>query len=380
MKSQSPSRKILVSVTNDLVTDNRVKRLCSMLTEMGHTVEFIGRKLPESPPLSSEKYTQTRMRLLFSKSAFFYAEYNIRLFFHLLFSKSDVLVANDLDTLPANYLVSRFKNIPLVYDSHELFTEVPELEENAFAKWVWLRIEKSIVPRLSHCITVNQSIADILEKRYGVKFLVFRNMPYRFHPPVRKTRAELGLPADKKIIILQGNGINVRRGAEEAVEAMKHIDFPCLLLIIGNGDVIPALKQKVQQENLHEKVWFKGRLPYEELMQYTLNADLGITLDKGDNLNYLYSLPNKIFDYIQAGIPVLSSPLPELKNIIETYEVGDCIEQFETEHIAKKMEECLNDENRRSTWKKNLTFAAEKLCRENEEIELKKRYEQILQK
>lgn len=289
-------------------------------------------------------------------------------------------MANDLDTLPANYLVSRFKNIPLVYDSHELFTEVPELEENAFAKSVWLRIEKSIIPRLSHCITVNQSIADILENRYGVKFLVFRNMPYRFHPPVRKTRDELGLPADKKIIILQGNGINVRRGAEEAVEAMKHIDFPCLLLIIGNGDVIPALKQKVQQENLHEKVWFKGRLPYEELMQYTLNADLGITLDKGDNLNYLYSLPNKIFDYIQAGIPVLSSPLPELKNIIETYEVGDCIEQFETEHIAKKMEECLNDENRRSTWKKNLTFAAEKLCRENEEIELKKRYEQILQK
>eukprot|EP01034_Spumella_vulgaris_P000460 gene460-608_t len=207
-----------------------------MLVGLGYDVTFIGRKLPQSPPLPAERYKMHRMKLLFTSSAFFYAEYNLRLFFFLLFHRADVLVANDLDTLLANYLVARIKGSTLVYDSHELFTEVPELDHNAFAKKTWLRLERWIVPKLKFTVTVNRSIADILEKRYGVPFRVLRNMPYRYHPTETKTRAELGLPADKKIIILQGSGINVRRGAEEAVEAMKYLKVPAILLIVGNGD------------------------------------------------------------------------------------------------------------------------------------------------
>jgi glycosyltransferase involved in cell wall biosynthesis len=268
----------------------------------------------------------------------------------------------------------------LVYDSHELFTEVPELESNSFAKKTWLALEKWIVPKLKHGITVNQSIANILRERYGVPFMVLRNMPYRYHPKTKKTRQELGLPEDKKIIILQGNGINVRRGAEEAVEAMKYLKVPAVLLVVGNGDVIPVLKETVSAENLSDRVIFKGRLPFDEMMQYTCNADLGITFDKGDNLNYLYSLPNKIFDYIQAEIPVLSSRLPELEGIIHQYEIGECIDSHHPEHIAQMLELCLTNEELRLKWHKNLSLAANILCRENEEIELREMYGQFLRK
>lgn len=375
---ESRKKRAVVSVTNDLVTDNRVRRLCAMLAGMGVDTVFVGRRLPGSPPLPRETYRMHRMRLLFNRNALFYAEYNIRLFLYLLFRRADILVANDLDTLPANYLASVFKGVPLVYDSHELFTEVPELDHNAFAKKTWLRLERWIVPKLRYAVTVNASIAGILEQRYGVPFMVLRNMPYRYVPTGKKSRAELGLPADRRIIILQGSGINVRRGAEEAVEAMKYLQVPALLLIVGNGDVIPVLKETVDREHLQDRVLFKPRMPYAELMQYTANADLGITLDKGDNLNYLYSLPNKIFDYIQAGIPVLSSRLPELERIVDTYGIGDCIDTHDPRHIAEKMTYSLTDDAAREKWAKNLSLAAEILCRENEETALKKLYGELI--
>lgn len=373
-------KRVIVSVTNDLVTDNRVRRLCSMLAEMGYDVWFVGRHLPHSPSLPKEKYRMVRMRLLFRRSVLFYAEYNIRLFLFLLFRKADVLVANDLDTLLPNYIISKLKGLELVYDSHELFTEVPELKDGSFAKRTWETLERAIIPNLRHCITVNLSIAGIFQKKYGVSFMVLRNMPYRYRPSFQKKREELGLPVHKKIIVLQGNGINVERGAEEAVLAIKYMKIPVLLLFIGNGDVLPTLKQIVKREQLDDKVKFLDRMSYADMMQYTAAADLGITFDKPKSLNYYYSLPNKIFDYIQAEIPVLASRLPELEHVINDYDIGDFIEEHSPVHIAEKMEACLTDNIRRENWRENLRKASVELCRENEETEMKALYEKFLKK
>jgi glycosyltransferase involved in cell wall biosynthesis len=317
---------------------------------------------------------------VFNRNVFFYAEYNIRLFFYLLFQKTDLIISNDLDTLPACRLAAMLKRKPLVYDSHELFTEVPELETNPFAKNTWKLLEKLSVPGIRYAITVNDSIAKILGKRYGVPFRVVRNVPERYTPAERKTRAELGLPENKKIIILQGSGINVRRGAEEAVMAMKQLDIPAVLLIAGSGDVIPELKKITVEEKLQDKILFKNKMPYSELMAHTAVCDLGLTLDKGDNLNYLYSLPNKLFDYIQAGIPVLASDLPEIRNIVDKYRVGEITESTEPVYLAQKIKFCLTDMEKRMTWQKNTTFAAETCCRSNEEHILSDLYEQVFPK
>jgi len=338
-------QRVIVSVINDLSSDQRVNRTCETLQELGYDVFLVGRDQRKSLPLKPRPYKTKRMKLLFEKGALFYAEFNIRLFLFLLFKKFDVLHSNDLDTLLANRLIQKIKGGELVYDSHEYFTEVPELKEGSFAKKMWLRIEKLIFPNLKYVFTVNQSIAEIYEKLYGVKLKIMRNVPIsgKFSSYVKiKTRKELGLPLDKRIILLQGAGINVDRGAEEMVEAMKWID--AVFLVVGSGDVIEPLKEKVSDSNLTGKVIFTGRVPFEELVSYTKIADVGVTLDKDTNLNYKYSLPNKLFDYFQSDLPVIASDLIEVRRIMDEYKAGIILSSHDPKKMAEEINNYLKDD------------------------------------
>jgi glycosyltransferase involved in cell wall biosynthesis len=349
--------RAIVSVINDLVTDRRVHKTCKVLTEQDYEVILVGRVLKNSLPLDERVYRTHRMNLLFEKGVAFYAEFTIRLFFFLLKNKASLLVANDLDTLLPNYYFSNRRKIALVFDSHEIFCEVPELQETPLKKKIWERLEKSIVPKLKYCITVNQSIANWFNQKYKVDFKVVRNIPDKISVNKIKNRAELNLPTDKKIILLQGAGINIQRGAEEAVEAMQYIDN-AILLIIGGGDAISNLELRIKNLELQHKVVMLPKMKPEELYQYTCNADIGLSLDKATNLNYQYSLPNKLFDYVCAGIPVLASPLTEIKSFIEKYNIGVCIENHTAKHIADKMNYMLTSTDY-SLWKANTKIAAE---------------------
>jgi glycosyltransferase involved in cell wall biosynthesis len=359
-------KKVLVSVINDLVTDQRVKKVCGTISQLGSDITLVGRRLRNSPSMDERAYEVHRMNLLFEKGPLFYAEYNLRLFGFLLANKADLLVSNDLDTLLPNFLASRIKRIPLVYDSHEYFTEVPELVDRPIVQKIWKSIERWIFPKLKQVFTVNDSIADLFYKDYGIRPIVVRNIPPKSDHQILKTRKELGLPEDKNILILQGAGINVHRGSEEMVEAMPFIENT-LLLIIGGGDVVSWLKKRVLELNLSDRVVFKPRMPYSELIHYTANANAGLTLDKDSNLNYRFSLPNKLFDYIQAGIPVISSPLPEIQKIIDTYQVGCYIPDHDPMNIAKKINEVLANQEQMKIWKKNCSFASLELNWEAEE-------------
>jgi len=341
---------------------------------MGFEVQLVGRIKRDSISLVSKSFSQHRMRLIFEKGPLFYTEFNIRLFFYLLFHRAQLLVSNDLDTLLPNFLISVFKNIPLIYDSHENFTEVPELVDRKLVQKTWKFIEKLIFPKLKHVFTVNESLANIFREQYGVDVRVVRNVPYSREYVIEKSRDELGLPLDNKIILLQGAGINMHRGAEEAILAMKFID-QALLLIIGGGDVIVKLKQMVEDYSLQTKVMFIPRLPFDELYSYTVHADVGLSIDKDTNINYRYSLPNKLFDYIQARVPVLASPLPEISKIILNYDVGILIDNHDPQHIAYKIREMTENPALIAKWKENLKFAASELCWENEKLALKTVYE-----
>jgi glycosyltransferase involved in cell wall biosynthesis len=358
-------KKAIISVINDLVTDQRVDRTAGVLAEMGFEVLLVGRRKTDSPRMPERQYETFRMRLLWEKGPLFYAEYNIRLFFLLLSREADLLVSNDLDTLLPNYLVHKLKRIPIVYDSHEYFTATPELVNRPKVQRVWKWIEKTIVPKLKNCITVNNSIAKLFEQDYHVPFKVVRNIPLRRKITEIPTRKMLGLPEDKKIVLLQGSGINVQRGAEEAVEAMQYIDN-ALLLIVGGGDVLAELKKSVGELSLQHKVMFVPRQTPEKLAGYTANADIGLTIDKDTNINYRFSLPNKLFDYIYAGVPVLATPLVELKNIIQHYEIGEFIDNHDPVYIAETIKNMLQDEKRLAFYKQNTARAASELNWDNE--------------
>jgi glycosyltransferase involved in cell wall biosynthesis len=254
---------------------------------------------------------------------------------------------------------------------------VPELVSRPKVQKVWRAIEEFVLPKMKEMITVNESIANLFREKYGIKVHVIRNIPMRKMLPEPSTREALNIPADKHILILQGSGINIHRGSEELVDAMQYLD-DCILLIIGGGDVLPILKQKVKENNWDDKVRFFPRMPYKDMMAITRLAEIGFTLDKPNNLNYLFSLPNKLFDYIQANVPIIASHLTEIERIIRDYNIGTFIEEHNPEHIAQKIKEVLSDEETLKTWKNNLNFAAQELCWENEEQTLIKIYEQYI--
>ncbi|MFM7079916.1 MAG: glycosyltransferase, partial [Bacteroidota bacterium] len=276
-----PSKKAIVAVTNDLVTDQRVKRTCSLLQERGFKVFLVGREVKKSPDMDQRPYQTKRFKLPFTKGALFYASYNIRLFFFLLFRKADLIFANDLDTLPACWLAASLKRVKLVYDSHEYYTGVPELEGRPLVKKTWEAIEQFIFPRLETIITVNDSIAELYHKQYAKKLYVIRNVPFaNAHTidagDIALTRQKIGVKSGERVLILQGSGINKDRGAEEAVLAMQYLENTKLVLF-GGGDSIPELTQMVSQLHLSEKVMFMPRMAFRDMMRFTSACDLGLT-------------------------------------------------------------------------------------------------------
>ena len=357
------SKKVIVSVISDLVTDQRVHRAAITLHESGYNVWVVGRELKNSLPLMPQPYRVIRLKLGWEKGVLFYAHYNLKLFFFLLKHKTDVLLSNDLDTLLPNFLIASFRNTKLVYDSHEYFTEVPELISRPAVQKVWTLLERLMFPRLKNVYTVNESIASIYSNQYKVNVKVVRNIPILMQPLMKskeKLRLELGLPLDKKIFILQGSGINMHRGAEEAVEAIALVS-DAILLIAGSGDVISELKSTVKQLKLEQQIIFKNKMPADELRKYSIASDVGLTLDKDTNLNYRFSLPNKLFDYIHAGIPVIASNLPEVTNIIKKYNVGMITSSDKATAISHCMNVMVNDAVKYEQWRTNTLVAAQEL-------------------
>ena len=358
-----------VSVINDLVTDNRVNKTCMALIECGYDVTLVGRKLSNSLPIPNWTFKTIRLKMIFKKGPLFYFFFNLRLFFVGLINKTDLFYVNDLDTLAPMFLLSKLKKKPLIYDSHELFCEVPELKSSRIKKSIWQKLEGYIIPKLQTCITVNVSIAKIYEAKYNVPFYIIRNISDFDQSFIPKSRVQLSLPEDKKIILLQGAGINVDRGAEELIDAMEFVQN-AVLYIIGSGDVWENLKQKVSfNKSIQNKVVLINKLPKSELINYTFNADIGLSIDKNTNLNYLYSLPNKIFDYIQAEIPILASRLPEIENIILQYKIGDFIDDHNPKTIANKLNEMLYSQQL-SSYKKYLAIAKKEITWKSEKEKL----------
>lgn len=364
--------RILLCVTSDITTDQRVNRIALSLKKLPADVGIIGTQLPKSLPLPSNGLFFHRIQMLFLKGPFFYAEYNLRLFFYLLFHHADIIVSNDLDTLTASFLASRFKRIPLVYDSHEYFTELPELIHRKFTRGIWNMLEKMILPHISYAYTVSPSIAKEYQKKYGIQMAVIRNLPFR-----RQISGSTTIRKKKEFRILYQGSLNVGRGLELAISAMQHVS-DAKLYIAGSGYLEEKLKALSRHLKLEGKVVFLGRMRPERLYKYTSAADLGISLEENRGLNYYYALPNKLFDYIQAGIPVLVSNMPEMAAIVSHYKIGSVIETDDCKVLALHFAKMLTDDAQRQIWKENIKIAAQILCWENEEEQLLVLYRKVI--
>jgi len=328
-------KRVIVSVTNDLVTDQRVSKVCSSLVKNNFEVLLIGRKLYNSPPLV-RNYPTKRFQLFFKTGFLFYAEYNLKLFLYLLCTRKDILVANDLDTLLPNYLVGKFQRKKVVFDSHELFSEIPELIYRPNVKKIWTSLESWLIPNLKNKYTVCNSIRDFYKEKYDTNFETIKNLPnkkdlIKGHFPFETN--------EKKVILYQG-AINVGRGLEVLIEAMSFLEEH-LLVIIGDGDIYEDLTKRVLMQNLNRKVFLLGRIAPKELQYLTPLANLGISLEEDLGLNYRFALPNKIFDYIQGEVPILVSNLPEMKAVVLRHKVGEVVQDRDPKKLSNQIRKIL---------------------------------------
>ncbi len=355
-------KRIMICVTNDLVTDQRVDRVASTLTSQGYEVRLIGRQLLHSDELK-RPYRTHRFRLWFNKGVLFYANYNLQLFFYLLVRRFDAVLCNDLDTLLAGYFASLLKRKTIIYDSHEYFTEVPELVHRKKQQDVWKRLEAFIVPKITYCYTVCDSIAQTYYSLYGNRFEVIRNVPFRIQSSDKVFNPE------QNYIIYQG-ALNLGRGIELMIHCMQHLK-DVELYILGAGDVENELKEFAKDLGVLSRVKFLGRKDPKDLKAYTQHAKLGLSFEEDLGMNYRFALPNKLFDYIQANIPVLVSDLPEMKRIVEDYKVGEILQSRKIEKVARQIQGMLDNEVLRNKWIEKTKIAAEELCWGKEEVKLK---------
>lgn len=359
-------KPLIFTVTNDLVYDQRMQRICTTLAVEGYDVVLVGRKLPSSPDLAHRAYKQIRLNCFINSGFLFYAEYNIRLFICLLFSKAVLICAIDLDTIAPVWLASKLKRIKRVYDAHELFTEQKEIVTRPFIHAVWKKIENFFVPRFPMGYTVNQFIVAALKKRYQVEYAVVRNLPL-----LRETAVE---PAPEKFLIYQG-AVNEGRGFETLIPAMQQIDMP--LHIYGDGNFYQQTAALIKEYNLTHKVILKGKLLPEALKKITPQAFAAIMIFEDTGLNQYQSLANRFFDYIMAGVPQLCVNFPEYKRINDQYEIAVTIENTKAASIVAGIYTLQNDCKRYEQLQKNCVIARKVLCWEIESKVLLDFYKKI---
>lgn len=308
-------------------------RICTSLAHAGYDVVLVGRKIKTSLPLKELPFKQDRIQCFFEKGKLFYAEYNIRLFFFLLLKKMDCICAIDLDTILPCYFISIIKKIRRVYDAHELFCEMKEIVIRPPIYKIWKRIEAFAVPKFTFGYTVNQPIAAEFGKMYGANYQVIRN--------ISLLRSETPIPSNEKIILYQG-AVNEGRCFETLIPAMKEV--AAKLLICGDGNFMEQARQLVNDNKLEEKIIFWGKVPPDELRTITRKAYIGITLFENKGLSNYFSLSNRFFDYLHAGIPQLCVDYPVYREINDELPFSVLVKDLSARNLAAELNNLLSNE------------------------------------
>lgn len=350
-------QRIIFTVTNDLTTDQRMIKICNSLANNGYLVTLIGRKLSNSVPLSIKSFRQVRLFCFFTKGFLFYFEYNIRLFLYLIWIKPYCFSAVDLDTILPCLFAAKIRGCKLGYDAHEYFTEVPELVNRPFIKSIWKKIERFSIPKTDFRYTVSASIAELLGKEYDLKFELILNTPVKdeennqiFFPEIQDF---------EKLIVLYQGALNLGRGLEELIKSIDLInDDRVQIWIVGNGYLMESLKKEALKIKKTSHILFKGQVNPVQLKNITQVAFLGYNLLENKGLSYYYSLSNKFFDYIHAGVPSLNPPFPEYENILTQYQVGVTI-NLDSQVIAEIINSIILDNTRYLQFKHNCILASD---------------------
>jgi glycosyltransferase involved in cell wall biosynthesis len=329
------AKHIVCTVTNDLVYDQRMARICTALHNAGYHVTLIGRTHQQSPPLLQKPYTQKRFKCWAQKGKLFYIEYNIKLFWLLLWQQADVYCAIDLDSILPNLWVSKLKRKARVYDAHELFCEMEEISSRPLIYKIWKTIERYAVPQFKNGYTIGHYYAQQFKAMYNVHYSIVRNAAVLSNMAI--------MPQPQPTYVLYQGAVNKGRSFDTLIPAMHKAQLP--LVICGSGNYFTQTQQLIQQHKLQHKISLNGYIAPDKLTEYTSKAYIGITLfsNGSKSLSNYYSMANRFFDYMHAGVPQICVNYPEYARVNEQYKIAILVNDLMPNTIAQAINTLVED-------------------------------------
>lgn len=351
----------------DLRYDYRIFREARCLADAGHRVTLVSSLFHRGPAPAWEGVVTRGIPVDRNRSLrLTYPDFWRQAAGKLAQAAPEVCHAHDLDALLPAARVARQRRVPLVYDSHELWTEQSSLLGRPHIRAIWRLLERYLIRSVDRTITVSQPIADELRQRYGLtQVCLVRNLPpYRAPVSSNLLRDALGLPPTRPVVLYQG-GFLTDNGLSELILSAPNFGSAALVLL-GDGPEESRLRHLVAARHLEGLVYFHPRVPFADLHAYTCSADLGLCLIKGTSRSFAYSLPNKLFEYLMAGLPVLASDLPEMRRVVQDSAAGMVVDPMDGAQVAQAVVEMLADPVRRAQWRQAALTAAQHYCWETE--------------
>ncbi len=322
--------------------------------------------LPQSSRLPESPFRHHRIRCVFLKGPLFYLEFNLRLVIWFLAHRFDLYGVVDADTALAGILTVGWRKKPLIYDAHELFPEMPEVVTRPLVRKIWTLLERAAFAKATLAYTVSASLVAYFQKKYQREVHLIRNMPVR--------QQAFALPQTPPYFIYQG-ALNVGRGLENTIKAMQEV--PARLIICGDGPLRTSLQELTRQLGVQGKVLFEGKVAPAALARMTASAWAGIMLLEHQGLSYYYSLANKFFDYVQAGIPQVCVPFPEYQALNARHEVA-LLASAEVGEVRDALLTLLQNEETYHRLQQNCLLARQEWCWETEGQKLTELYARLI--
>lgn len=332
--------RIFMGFLGNMLFDTRTSNLFHSLKSSGHSVFFAGFDW-ETPGFKTIRSKHVWIHRLKKNrvTLFYYIHFAVLLSVHLIRKRSDVVIASDFYALPFCAIAARFRGARLIYDSREIYTEMPSFHNRRFLKSIVRLTEAACVKKARGIFTTGAMDSKYIKNLYGVQnTMLLRNLPLR-QTEIRKLDVAHAFPQTVTGKILVYQGILVPgRGIETAFQILQQLPSYGLVLL-GEGVFNPHYKQLAVSLNIRNRVVFAGRIPQSELLRYTAGCDIGLCLIENICGNNYYALPNKLFEYVMAGLPVLVTDLPQMKAVVKTYGIGGVIPENDSTAAARMLKQ-----------------------------------------
>lgn len=359
-------KHICITFAGDVTRDSRLRRFATTLAD-AYRVSIIALSDAPSPHLQDIEIRNIRpghSSLRRALPAFWYHAARIA-----EERRADLYVASDLYTLPAAARAAKAAAAPLLYDSRELYTAIAALRGRALTQRFWSLIERVYARRADMLLTVNTSIADLLRSRGYGRVSVVRNVTdWKTEGRENLLRAQLRIPEDVVVLLSQG-GLQKGRGAMPMLRAVAEVS-DCVLVFLGDGPLTHDVQQHAREKGIADRVFVLPAVPSVELPRYTASADVGICLIEALGESYRLSLPNKLFEYLAAGLPVLASDGPEISSVIREAGAGISVHPANGQAVKQALQLLVHDRQLRLRLAENAANAATQYTWEQEKTVL----------